>query len=614
MPTFSRNLEMTLHRSLALANERRHEWATLEHLLLALVSDEDAIAVMNACNVNLDKLSKSLIDYLDSELKDYVRDGKEDSKPTESFRRVIQRAAIHVQSSGGEDVTGANVLVAIFAERDSHAAYFLQEQDMTRYDAVNFISHGISKAPGTSLPRDRVLILSSEKDRALEDWLRAVVSSAGFESDLMRDSIRPGDRIPKVLSSAPVGHPFIALITPNFRKTALYENLTKEPVFDSIISTRSVIPLVVGSTVRTPPLGELAQVLLSDGTTERVCDQIFSALGYSGSYESYEDLLTAALQDHGVGTGRSGRTEKASEAESLAEVKEPELEPGPEFDFTSEGLSLKSPHPPQGLFDERTQRHLHERLKKVTPLLAQASRTSNAHRGLAHVTSEYDELIGRPFDELDVVSLWAVGAGLLANRDAYARAHDSRTMTEPLEPAHFALLQHVAEMHGGFILGFPEARELTERADQARISGEAMEKVVSLARGIIDKLRSSPKEVDARTRKFLAAVEEGLVEPGWKITRAGYAAYVVTRNALIAIGRLLSWANSAFATVVGGIVLTQIDPGLAHTQFWIEFVLKNTQEILAFAEPFPELKIWLNAQIDAAKADKEIRRVDSPKS
>src|SRR6201987_428602 len=153
MPTFSRNLEQSLHRALALANERHHEYATLEHLLLALIDDQDAAAVMRACNVDLDKLRRSLTAYLESELENLVSDSTEDSKPTAGFQRVIQRAVIHVQSSGREEVTGANVLVAIFAERESHAAYFLQEQDMTRYDAVNYISHGIAKRPGLSESR-----------------------------------------------------------------------------------------------------------------------------------------------------------------------------------------------------------------------------------------------------------------------------------------------------------------------------------------------------------------------------------------------------------------------------------------------------------------------------
>ncbi|HZT25467.1 MAG TPA: ATP-dependent Clp protease ATP-binding subunit ClpA [Pseudolabrys sp.] len=153
MPTFSRSLEQSLHRALALANERHHEYATLEHLLLALIDDQDASAVMRACNVDLDKLRRSLTAYLESELENLITDGAEDSKPTAGFQRVIQRAVIHVQSSGREEVTGANVLVAIFAERESHAAYFLQEQDMTRYDAVNYISHGIAKRPGLSESR-----------------------------------------------------------------------------------------------------------------------------------------------------------------------------------------------------------------------------------------------------------------------------------------------------------------------------------------------------------------------------------------------------------------------------------------------------------------------------
>ncbi len=145
MPSFSRSLEEGLHRALALANERGHEYATLEHLLLALIDDQDAAAVMRACSVDLDRLRADLTGYIDSELANLIVANGEDSKPTAGFQRVIQRAVIHVQSSGREEVTGANVLVAIFAERESHAAYFLQEQDMTRYDAVNYISHGIAK-------------------------------------------------------------------------------------------------------------------------------------------------------------------------------------------------------------------------------------------------------------------------------------------------------------------------------------------------------------------------------------------------------------------------------------------------------------------------------------
>jgi ATP-dependent Clp protease ATP-binding subunit ClpA len=146
-------LEESLHRAVAFANERKHQFATLEHLLLALLDDQDASSVMNACDVDMPALKKSLVHYLDTELNSIVVDDGEDAKPTGAFQRVIQRAVIHVQSSGRDDVTGANVLVAIFSERESHAAYFLQEQEMTRYDAVNFISHGIAKKAGASEPR-----------------------------------------------------------------------------------------------------------------------------------------------------------------------------------------------------------------------------------------------------------------------------------------------------------------------------------------------------------------------------------------------------------------------------------------------------------------------------
>ncbi len=144
----SRNLEQTLHRALAYANERRHEYATLEHLLLALTEDSDALAVLNACGVEVGHLRAELSDYLDNELANLIANRPDEAKPTAGFQRVLQRAAIHVQSSGREEVTGANVLVALFSERESHAVYFLQEQEMTRFDAVNYISHGIAKAPG----------------------------------------------------------------------------------------------------------------------------------------------------------------------------------------------------------------------------------------------------------------------------------------------------------------------------------------------------------------------------------------------------------------------------------------------------------------------------------
>jgi ATP-dependent Clp protease ATP-binding subunit ClpA len=148
VPSFSTTLEQAIHAALANANARRHELATLEHLLLALIDEPDAQKVMKACSVDIEILRETLVKFIDDDLSTLETDVEgSEAVPTAAFQRVIQRAAIHVQSSGRTEVTGANVLVAIFAERESNAAYFLQEQDMTRYDAVNFIAHGVAKDP-----------------------------------------------------------------------------------------------------------------------------------------------------------------------------------------------------------------------------------------------------------------------------------------------------------------------------------------------------------------------------------------------------------------------------------------------------------------------------------
>ncbi len=150
----SKNLEDGLHRALDHANQRRHEYATLEHLLFALTEDQDTIAVLRACGVEIPRLQSNLKDYINNELANLSIENHNEAKPTAGFQRVVQRAIIHVQSSGRAEVTGANILVALFSERESHAVYFLQEQDMSRFDAVNYISHGIAKVHGQSEDRN----------------------------------------------------------------------------------------------------------------------------------------------------------------------------------------------------------------------------------------------------------------------------------------------------------------------------------------------------------------------------------------------------------------------------------------------------------------------------
>jgi ATP-dependent Clp protease ATP-binding subunit ClpA len=168
MPSFARELEQTLHNALTAASSRKHEYATLEHLLLALVDDEHASKVMTACGVDLGELKDAVALYLDTELDALKIEGSTDPSPTSGFQRVVQRAILHVQSSGREEVTGANVLVALFSERESYAVYFLQQQDMSRLDAVSFISHGVGKA-GQPTEQREVKGAEEEKTQSKQD-------------------------------------------------------------------------------------------------------------------------------------------------------------------------------------------------------------------------------------------------------------------------------------------------------------------------------------------------------------------------------------------------------------------------------------------------------------
>ena len=238
MPSFSNSLEANIHKALTLANNRKHELATLEHLLLALLTEVDAARVLNACDVNIDKLETSILNYLDSELENLVAEVEgAEAVPTTGFQRVIQRAAIHVQSSGRSEVTGANVLVAIFAERESHAAFFLQEQDMTRYDAVNFIAHGVAKNPkfvenrplsGTEQsqePREEKL---EEKESALQKYcVNLNNKSEQGEIDPLIGREHEVERCVQILCRRRKNNP-ILVGDPGVGKTAIAEGLARK--------------------------------------------------------------------------------------------------------------------------------------------------------------------------------------------------------------------------------------------------------------------------------------------------------------------------------------------------------------------------------------------------
>ena len=241
MPSFSPALERSLHRALTAANERKHEYATLEHLLLSLCEDDDAASVMRACDVDVDELRDTLTEYVDDELTSLVVDDEEDAKPTAGFQRVIQRAVIHVQNSGRDEVTGANVLVALFAERESHAAYFLAERDMTRYDAVNFISHGIAKKPGASESRpakgadeeDVEEALSGEdkdKDDVLEAYCVDLNAKAKLgDVDPLIGRAHEVERCVQVLCRRRKNNPLL-VGDPGVGKTAIAEGLARKVV------------------------------------------------------------------------------------------------------------------------------------------------------------------------------------------------------------------------------------------------------------------------------------------------------------------------------------------------------------------------------------------------
>ncbi|WP_448582464.1 ATP-dependent Clp protease ATP-binding subunit ClpA [Thermaurantiacus sp.] len=242
MPSFSRDLETTLHNALAEASRRRHEYATLEHLLLALTTDTHASVVMKACGVDLDELSAQVTRYLDTELGSLRADSSVDPSPTAGFQRVVQRAILHVQSSGREEVTGANVLVALFSERESHAVYFLQQQDMTRLDAVSYISHGIAKAPGMSEPKTpRGAEEESQREEKKQDGRKQSESALKQFTVNLNEKARSGridpligreaevDRTIQILCRRSKNNP-LYVGDPGVGKTAIAEGLARKIV------------------------------------------------------------------------------------------------------------------------------------------------------------------------------------------------------------------------------------------------------------------------------------------------------------------------------------------------------------------------------------------------
>ena len=260
MPSLSRSLEQVLHRAIKLASDRHHEYATLEHLLLALLDDSDAAQVMKACNVDLDAMRRSLLKYVDHELLTLVIEDGEDAKPTTGFQRVVQRAVLHVQNSGRDEVTGANVLVALFTERESHAVYFLQEQNMTRLDAVSYISHGIAKRPGMTQQKtvrgadddDDSEKSSKHGSEALEAYcvnLNEKARAGRIDPLIGRDA--EVDRTIQILCRRQKNNPLF-VGDPGVGKTAIAEGLARKIVkhdVPEILQTSTIYALDMGALI-----------------------------------------------------------------------------------------------------------------------------------------------------------------------------------------------------------------------------------------------------------------------------------------------------------------------------------------------------------------------------
>ncbi|RIV76012.1 ATP-dependent Clp protease ATP-binding subunit ClpA [Pelagerythrobacter aerophilus] len=323
MPSFAQNLEKTLHAALASASERRHEYATLEHLLLALVEDEDAAQVMNACGVDLDELGEAVRQYLDQEYQSLKTEDDGDPQPTAGFQRVIQRAILHVQSSGKDTVTGANVLVALFSERDSYAVYFLQQQDMSRLDAVSFISHGIGKggkqlesrapqgADETGKAEEKA---DNKKETALDQF--TVNLNAKAEAGKVDPLIGRGpevDRTIQILCRRSKNNP-LYVGDPGVGKTAIAEGLARkivegevpEVLKDAVIYSLDMGALLAGTRYRGDFEERLKQVVSElEGMPDAVLfiDEIHTVIGAgatSGGAMDASNLLKPALSSGAI--------------------------------------------------------------------------------------------------------------------------------------------------------------------------------------------------------------------------------------------------------------------------------------------------------------------------
>ncbi|MBN4046468.1 ATP-dependent Clp protease ATP-binding subunit ClpA [bacterium AH-315-P15] len=318
MPTFSESFEQAFHRALQFASERNHEHATLEHLLLALTEDEDALGVLDACDVDVELLRNELITCIDTDLANLVVPGLQEPSPTIGFQRVIKRAAIHVQSSGRDQVTGANVLVALMSERESPAYAMLEEQDMTRFDAVNFISHGVAKSAGKSESR---AVRGAEDEETGDDFVKKGNDALEAYCVNLNEKARSGKIDPLIGRRAEVERTIQILCRrqknnplfvgdPGVGKTAIAEGLARlitqgdvpEVLLDATIFSLDMGTLLAGTRYRGDFEERLKAVIKEledyDGAILFI-DEIHTVIGAgatSGGAMDASNLLKPALQ------------------------------------------------------------------------------------------------------------------------------------------------------------------------------------------------------------------------------------------------------------------------------------------------------------------------------
>ena len=292
-----------------------------------------------------------------------------------------------------------------------------------------------------------------------------------------------------------------------------------------------------------------------------------------------------------------------SEETNVTLPQEPLPEAGPIFSIESGKLDLVPGPETSEVFDRTTQAALHRRIiRQIEPLRAETAKVGNRHPGLALTVEEYAKLVSKPFDDLDVTDLWAVGNGLLAHAFSFEKQDERRTLTEPLEPSHLALLLDVARLHGGFILGFPKGIELTERADRAQLGPNAIRAINDPTLHVLAALSQQTKLVSERARRLTDALNAALIVAGWETTRIGYTSYATVRNALIQLGKVIVWVNDKGGSLAGGIVIGSAIAASGLTpetlELVVHFLQTNVSDVLAFAAPFPELRAWIGWIID----------------